>query len=256
MRIALNAQKANLPVAGMEDSRVAGVHQFKYSNFDIDKGLRGIVKLASEICDTPIALISFLDATDNYIKVKKGFDFCKIQQELSYCTHTIRKYEVIVVEDMMADSRFQDIPMVRDGRKIRFFAGAPLTTKDGLSLGTLYVLDTQPKILPKEKQHMLVILAEQALHLVELQRSMELLKQQQYNIEQQNKALSQIAFMQSHEFRPPVAAILGLMNIIKDQGYSDSEEYFLMMEEAVKCLDEKIHMVVDSTVIANGAFVA
>ena len=241
---------------GTQSGRLQAVNNFKQLDFDLNTGLQGIVKIAAEICDTPIALITLLDETNQYIKVRKGVDVCKMPRNISFCTYAIKQYQVMVVEDMTADSRFVQHPLVIDGPMVRFYAGAPLTNKEGLNLGTLCVLDTQPKVLTDEKQQMLLILAEQALHLMELQLSMELLKKQMADIEKQNKALSRIAYIQSHEFRSPVASILGLMNIIKEEGFSNVEEYFLMMEDAVKNLDEKIHLVVASTVMARGAYVA
>ena len=65
-----------------------------------------------------------------------------------------------------------------------------------------------------------------------------------------------IAFIQSHEFRGPVASILGLMNIIKEEKYKSPKEHLVMMEEAVNMLDEKIHIVVKSTEVAKQAYVA
>jgi GAF domain-containing protein len=239
-----------------ELERLKIVNHFKYLNFDLNNGLQGIVRLATELCNTPIALITLLDETNQYIKVKKGTDICMTDREGSFCTHTITQNDLLVVENLKKDSRFSNKALVTEGFKFRFYAGAPLKTNDGHNLGTLCVLDTKPKTLSKEKREMLTILSEQAMHLMELQYTAELLQQKINDIERQNRALTTIAHIQSHEFRSPVASILGLMNIIKDEGYSNSAEYFIMMEEAVKSLDEKIHMVVASTSLAKAAYIA
>jgi GAF domain-containing protein len=239
-----------------EIDRVKLVNSLKHMHFDLNTGLQGIVKLAAEICDTPFAQVTLLDETNQYSMARKGIDQCITNRELSFCTHTIKQYDVMVVEDTVVDKRFLSNPFVTDGPKIRFYAGAPLTTKEDLNLGALCVLDICPKAFGEDKKQMLKILAEQALYLMELQRSVELLKKQFADIEKQNNALSKIAFMQSHEFRLPVANILGLMNLIKDEGYAKSEQYFLLMEDVVRSLDEKIHIVVASTAIARDAHIA
>jgi len=256
MKTVFKSDKKEQAASAREAGRVEAVNNLKHMDFDLNIGLQGIVKLAAEICDTPIALITLLDQTNQYAKVRHGADLCMIDRESSFCTYTIEQYDVMVVEDMMADQRFSSNPFVTDGPMIRFYAGAPLTTMDELNLGALCVLDVNPKVLTEGKKHLLKILADQALYLMQLQHSMELLQKQVADIEKQNKALSKIAFIQSHEFRSPVATILGLMNLIKDEGYSNSEDYFLMMEDAVKFLDKKIHMVVASTSIAKRAHVA
>lgn len=256
METIIKSYRKNHKLPVRETERVQVVNNFKHIDFDLNTGLQGIVQLAAEICDTPIAILTLLDDDNLYLKIRKGVDLCMIDREVSFCTHTIMQQDVMVVEDLTHDERFVNNPFVTSGPLIRFYAGAPLTTKENHNLGALCVLDVFPKALGEDKREMLQALAEQALYLMELQRSMDLLKKQVADIERQNNALSNIAFIQSHEFRSPVASILGLMNIIKEEGYANSAEFFLMMETAVQRLDEKIHLVVASTAMANGAFVA
>jgi signal transduction histidine kinase len=117
------------------------------------------------------------------------------------------------------------------------------------------VMDVQPKEMPEYKRQQLEILARQAVHLMELELTHKLLSEKIHQVEAQNKALQDIAFIQSHEFRSPVSSIIGLMNIIRDDDYVSPKPYLLMMEEVIEKLDEKIHAVVRSTEIATGAYV-
>ena len=82
---------------------------------------------------------------------------------------------------------------------------------------------------------------------MELEVCLTEIAEKNQQIEQQTNALIEIAFTQSHEFRGPLSTIMGFMNIIKDDDYNSPKEHLIMMEEAVKKLDEKILLVVKST---------
>jgi signal transduction histidine kinase len=90
---------------------------------------------------------------------------------------------------------------------------------------------------------------------MELELTYKTLNQKMQQIEQQNKALMDIAFVQSHEFRGPLTSIMGMMNLIKEENYQSPEKYLRMMEDAIARLDEKIHVVVASTAMAKMAYV-
>jgi len=250
MKIELNPNKGFNPAISNFSGRQVAVNRFKNLEFDLNQGLQGIVKLAAEIFETPIALITLVDTNDLYMKVKKGVEAYSIPCNLSFCSHAVELQQVMVVEDASADKRFSENPIVTHDPKIRFYAGAPLTTSDGFKIGTLCVLDLKPRKLSAKKRQMLEILAGQAIHLMELQLSMELIQKQITDINKQNEALSRISYIQNHEFRLPVSSILGLMDLIKYEGIHNSGEYFALMEDAVKMLDEKIHLVVDAVYFA------
>ena len=242
--------------AEAEALRVSAVNRFKTFNFDLNKNLDGILKLATDIYETPVAFITLIDEHDQWFKVNRGFDVLKMPRATSFCTHTITQHDVMIVQDASTDARFTNNPLVKNVPNIRFYAGAPLASADGNNIGTLCVMDTEVKEVPENKKALLEILARQAIHLMELELTYKLLNEKMSQVERQNDVLMDITFIQSHEFRGPVASIMGLMNIIKQEQYESPKEYLLLMEEAVTNLDEKIHIVVKSTEMAKSAYVA
>jgi hypothetical protein len=93
-------------------------------------------RLAAYLCGTPIVLIGFIDATRQWFKSRVGWDYPEVPREHSICEQTILHRDLLVIPDAAADKRFSASPMViRVG--IRFYAGAPLLTKEGYALGTL-----------------------------------------------------------------------------------------------------------------------
>ncbi len=129
-----------------------------------------IVRLASLVCNTPIALLTLLDADRQWFKARVGLDVESTPRNISFCDHAIRSDQVMVVGDALADDRFRDNPLVVAEPKIRFYAGAPLIDSDGHALGTLCVIDHVPRTLSPLLSQMLEILANQVVARLELRR--------------------------------------------------------------------------------------
>lgn len=119
-----------------------------------------LVELAAAICETPISVVSLVDAERQWFKARKGLpDVTETPRNISFCTHTIMNDEVMEIADASSDPRFRDNPLVTGQAGIRYYAGAPLKTSDGARLGTLCVIDRVPRTLLKEQLEMLRRLA-------------------------------------------------------------------------------------------------
>jgi PAS domain S-box-containing protein len=109
-----------------------------------------LTALAAEMFDAPIALVSLVDEGRQWFKSRQGMDLCSTAREWSFCAHAIAQGRdaVMVVEDATTDTRFCSNPLVTGAPDIRFYAGAVLTTPMGHNLGTLCVIDTEPRAAP------------------------------------------------------------------------------------------------------------
>lgn len=128
-----------------------------------------VTKLAACLCGTPISLIGFLDANRQWFKSAVGWDASEIPREQSFCSQTLQKRSLVLVEDATKDRRFADNPLVAHPG-IRFYAGAPLLTPEGYALGTLCVMDTVPRALPEEHENALLTLANLVVAQLEARR--------------------------------------------------------------------------------------
>src|SRR4030095_270590 len=110
------------------------------------------------VCGTAISLIGLIDDRRQWFKSRVGFDQHEIPRELSLCSHALEQDGVFMVQDLAADQRFAANPLVAADPKLRFYAGTPLTTPEGLKLGTLCVMDRQPRGLSADQTTALQIL--------------------------------------------------------------------------------------------------
>jgi GAF domain-containing protein len=130
-----------------ENDRLAFLHALLLLDTPPEERFDRIVAFASSEFNVPVCLISLIDARRQWFKARVGIDACETERDISFCGHALLGDEVLLVPDALLDPRFDDNPMVTGPPHIRFYAGAPLTCKDGLALGTLCVIDTVPRTL-------------------------------------------------------------------------------------------------------------
>ncbi|SHN34063.1 PAS domain S-box-containing protein [Cyclobacterium lianum] len=128
-----------------------------------------ITELAAAICDTPIALVTFVDQDRQWFKSKVGLDLYETRRSDSFCQFTILQDELFEVPDAEQDSRFAQNKYVSGEEHIRFYAGYPIKTENGLNLGTLCVLDNKPRKLREDQIQALHTLSREVETLIQLQ---------------------------------------------------------------------------------------
>ena len=154
-----------------EDQRLRDVQEYNISTTSEDKKLNELTELASLLCNTPISLVTILDSKGQWFKAKKGMKQKGSSIEDSFCQYTFNKpNDLLVVNDALKDPRFCENRFVTSDPNIRFYAGAPLVTKQKNVLGTLCVLDNKPKKISKGQQRGLKLLAKRVMDEFEHQK--------------------------------------------------------------------------------------
>jgi len=138
-----------------------------------------LTRLAKRLFGVPIALVSLVDANRQWFKSCVGLDATETSRDISFCGHAILEDDILVVPNALTDERFHDNPMVTGEPNIRFYAGCPLTVVNGSKLGTLCLIDVNPRQMSEDDLVLLrdlARMAEQELSAVQLATTDELTK--------------------------------------------------------------------------------
>lgn len=160
-----------------ESARVAALDRYAILDTEPEQTFDDLVILAAYICKTPIAMLSLVDEHRQWFKSKVGVQIRETPKETSFCAHAIQQEDLFIVPDTLKDPRFKDNPMVLGEPHIRFYTGAPIVNEDGFALGTLCVIDRQPRELDSEQKEALWALSRLALGQMELRQNLQLLKE-------------------------------------------------------------------------------
>ena len=158
------------PLPENEASRLAELQQYVILDTPPEAAFDDLTTLAAQICGTPIALVSLIDAHRQWFKAKVGIEAQETSRDIAFCAHAINGNDLFVVPDAARDARFADNPLVTADPHIRFYAGMPLVTPTGHAVGTLCVIDRKPRQLTADQMNALRMLGHQVVGRLELKR--------------------------------------------------------------------------------------
>ncbi|SEM33673.1 GAF sensor signal transduction histidine kinase [Stigmatella aurantiaca] len=165
------------PLPRNEEARLENLVSHGILDTPPEQGFDDLVRLASLFCAAPVALVSLIDQGRQWFKARVGTEATETPRDIAFCSHAILQEGLLVVPDARQDERFQDNPLVIGDPHIRFYAGTPLKSQGGHSLGTLCVIDSVPRELKPEQAEALRLLGRQVesqlqlrLHALELAR--------------------------------------------------------------------------------------
>ncbi|HEY9655437.1 MAG TPA: GAF domain-containing protein, partial [Crinalium sp.] len=159
----------SVPLPTHEAERLKALRRYNILDTPPEAAFDRITALAARLFGMPIVLVSLIDESRGWFKSAYGFDMQEVQRNATICSLTLLSKNVLVIPDTRQDDRLFCNPFVQNEPGLRFYAGAPLLTQDGFNLGTLCLLDTQPRApLTDEQQAVLSDLAAMVMDELEL----------------------------------------------------------------------------------------
>jgi signal transduction histidine kinase len=210
-----------------------------------EKMFDDIAEIASKICEMPIALLSLLDIDRQFFKSNLGINLKEAPIEQSFCKIAFQNPgEILIVEDARLDARFKNNLLVKGYPLVVSYYGVPLTSKDGISYGTLCVMDNKVKILNEEQKQQLLKLSKQVEHLIELKVTNKLLKYYQAKIELYSKNMEEFAYLAAHDLKAPIRKIDAFAKLLEKKYLNlwdiKDKKYFSFIHDSSKKMNELI----------------
>jgi signal transduction histidine kinase len=200
------------PTPTNEMERILSLADFDLDYTNHQENFKDLARLAAKVAGTDISLVNLIDTFTQWTISNHGLSLDQMPREDSVCQYTIAadngQFEVA---DLTADIRFKDKFYVTDDPSLRYYFGVPLTTTDGLNLGALCVLDKNLKTLNPEKIELLKIIADEIVNRLKAFKAIDGLK---LKLAEANETQKKVA----HDIRGPLGGIIGLAQIIAEQG--------------------------------------
>jgi len=209
-----------LPFPVNELERITSLSEFDLDYTNLQDSFKSLVELAARIAGSDISLVNLIDSYTQWTISSHGLDLDQMPREESVCQYTIVETEQFEVPNLKIDDRFKDKFYVAGELNLKYYYGVPLTTSTGVNIGALCVLDRETKVLSPEKVEMLQIIASEIVNRL---KTLKVIVHLQNTIKDTNETKKRLA----HDIRGPLAGVIGLTEIIAEQGDSNKIEEVL-----------------------------
>lgn len=229
-----------------EEERLSELYSFSILDTLSERDFNNLTMIASEICNTPISLVSLIDNKRQWFKSHHGLDATETPKEYAFCAHAINQpSEIFIIPDSRLDDRFHDNPLVTDDPNVIFYAGVPLVSENGFPLGTLCVIDNEPKELNETQITSLIALRDQVMSLMTLRKNKRSLEDAQLELEERNQELELFAHRAAHDIKSPLINISQLSQILTETYASVIDPKGLQILDFIKQSSDTLKGLVD-----------
>ena len=232
------------PIPKNEFERVLELSELDLDYLNLDKHFSDLTKLAAKVAGTDISLINIIDSFTQWSIAGYGLPAHQTPREESVCQYTIMRDNPLEVRDLSADVRFKEKDYVKGEPNLRYYYGIPLKTEQGNNIGALCVLDDHSKYLTPEKVEMLEIIGDE---IVKRLMDLKLMKEMKNQLTEAKESKRKL----SHDLRGPIGGIIGLAQIIEEQGGDAKMKEILELATMIKKGGESILELADNILSAS-----
>ncbi len=202
-----------LPVSNNEAARLEALRQYNILDTEPEETFDDLALLAAQICDTPIALINFIDANRQWFKAKVGLDIQEMPTDTGFCPLCLQQGDVLIIPDTLLDERFATADIVTSEPYVRFYVGIPLTVAKGEIIGTLCVVDQVPRQISPKQLAALQSISRIIVKQLEIRRNLTELATINREYKQAQEALSQ-SESTLHSFFESAPMMMGIVELV------------------------------------------
>jgi signal transduction histidine kinase len=243
------AERRRVPPAALippnERERLEAVRRYDILDTPADGAFDRITALAARVFGVPISIVSIVDSDRIWFKSRYGVDVTEIPRHPGLCASAILQYEPWLVTDAEVDPRTLTNPLVVGELGLRFYAGAPLTTRGGYNLGTLNVIETEPREMDAPQIATLKDLAAIVVDELELRLTA---RREEQSLE---RLKSEFVATASHQLRTPLAGIYGAAMTLQRAEANSSEELRGQLVDVIACETRRLTDAVEQIVLAR-----
>jgi signal transduction histidine kinase len=241
---------SNQPIAAglrpNEAERLQALRSYGILDTAIEPAFDDITRIATHVCQTPISMVSLVDENRQWFKSEIGLGMRETPLDHSICAHALLEHSFLEVPDTTRDSRFDCNPLVTGATHVRFYAGALLRTPDGLPLGTVCVLDHEPRQLSAEQRDILAALARQVMSQMEFRRALLLSDRLQRNV-------GRLMAVAGHDLKQPLQVMVIAIDRIRNKLSDPKDRHRLgLAVDAGMRMAEELDRLAETSVLQSG----
>jgi signal transduction histidine kinase len=248
-----------------EAQRLSELYAYDTLDTDPEESFDDIAMLASQLFGAPIALVNLIDSNRSWSKAAIGAESGEsVPREHAFCPHTIVSDDgTMVIEDALADPRFARNPFVLGDEGIRFYAGSSIRTPTGHRVGTVCVVDTQPRTVRGDQVEALRALSRLAVLQLELRRLLTQERRLVQDLRDLDRQKAEFTSIVAHDFRSPLTSIRGYAELLRENAVPaetaldsierGAEQLLRLVDELTGTATELAHDQLDLAELARAA---
>jgi signal transduction histidine kinase len=229
-----------------ESGRIESLRSYLVLDSESEDEIDNLTQLASEICETPISLVSLIDTDRQWFKSKVGLEVNETSRDIAFCAHAINESEdFFIVEDARTDNRFFDNPLVLNDPLVIFYAGIVLKSDEELPLGTLCVIDHTPRKLSDKQIRTLKTISKQIMNLLNYKKSIRIQEELRLQLSQKNQELETFASIAAHDLKSPLTNIMSAANIFSQIYSSQIDHQGNLIIDSIEQSGQRLRLLID-----------
>ena len=211
-------------VTSTDERRVAAIRAYDLLRSPERRELTSLADLAARLAGVPMAAINLITADEQHQISPIGFEGSVCARSDSLCATAVEEEKAVLVEDASRDARFADNPFTTgELGHVRFYGAHPLTTPEGVTIGTLCVFDEQPHPITHEIAENLEMLAARVVDMLELELTSRQLSEANGRLARSNERLAAFAGQVSHDLKNPLTAIAMSLEMVAEEVADDDD---------------------------------